>query len=165
MAAKDFTPRARAGSEIRYFLGSIAIVVMAGSWDCAPRSDATVGNSDSQDTIRICVIANGVLAEARAITSSAGDTLVDGIALDSLRSISPPYAAHAQWFEGDQPIWFEGYLLSKYGPPRIIEPGALRVVGSYQEIPIFRERVEPIPEVVYVPVQPGCVFQIYQVVD
>jgi hypothetical protein len=51
----------------------------------------------------------------------------------------------------------------RYGLPRVLGVNEVTRMGEFQGVPLFAEAGQSRPEVVYVPVRPGCEFQPYQV--
>jgi hypothetical protein len=73
------------------------------------------------------------------------------------------YAAGQTWFIQDQPIRVRNREYVKFGVPRVIQPGELTSFETYQGVPVFVGTGAPTPpDVIYVPVRPGCEFQPYQ---
>ena len=113
----------------------------------------------------LCVIVDGALKNVPATVTATGDTLVGGT---DYRSVYPPttptYAGGTEWFTNKERIFFEGHMYVVYGLPRQDLTTELRRVGEYRGTPVFGLNLphpEPFPDVILVPVQPGCVFQLY----
>lgn len=116
------------------------------------------------DTIPICVIRGDSLDLVSAvIVRETGDTLVDGVPFSQrYANVSPPYAASAAWFAENQPINFGGrWYYGGNHPPQTISRDLLALVGHYSDVPIYAEMGDSLPEILYVPIRPGCVFQSY----
>jgi hypothetical protein len=111
------------------------------------------------------VIEDGMLRNVQAqFNPATGDTTVAGQAFrTAYPSTTPPYAAGADWFIANEPVTFQTRRYVKFGLPRIVGVGDLSRVGEYQGVPVFAETGAPArPDVIYIPVRPGCEFQPYQ---
>jgi hypothetical protein len=73
------------------------------------------------------------------------------------------YAANATWFINNEPVMFQNRRFVKYGLPRVLGVSDVTRVGEFQGVSLFAETGQTRPDVVYVPVRPGCEFQPYQV--
>ena len=138
----------------------IAASVMAAS--AAPRSLAAQ-DDPRPDASLICLVVDGELAELpMEVDPRTGDTLVAGRPLDEMTSgIPSPYLSEAEWRFEEPTVTFQGRRLVTYGTPRVMPPADLRRVGEYRGIPIFGERNDASARRlwIYLPLQPGCVFQ------
>ncbi|HEX8693957.1 MAG TPA: hypothetical protein VF746_16155 [Longimicrobium sp.] len=77
---------------------------------------------------------------------------------------SGPYAADAPWYVSHEPIVYEGSLYVKYGLPRVLGVDELKRIGTFRGIPVFGEvEASTRPDVLYLPVRPGCEFHPYQI--
>jgi hypothetical protein len=115
--------------------------------------------------ITICVLRDGMPVNVEAAYDSAsGDTLLDGQPFSRVHAAEArPYAAGSEWYINGEMLPFHGWRLAKSGLPRVIQPDLLQRAGEFRGIPLFGEAgVSGIPDVVYVPVRPGCVFHAYQ---
>jgi hypothetical protein len=69
----------------------------------------------------------------------------------------------ARWFVEGTLLYLGRHTYVKYGLPLVVDANLLQRFGSVGVVPVF---VEPAasrpPEVLYVPVRPGCEFQPYQ---
>ncbi|HEX8359087.1 MAG TPA: hypothetical protein VF613_03145, partial [Longimicrobium sp.] len=72
------------------------------------------------------------------------------------------YAANATWFINNEPVMFQNRRFVKYGLPRVLGVNEVTRVGDFQGVPVFAEAGQTRPDVIYVPVRPGCEFQPYQ---
>jgi hypothetical protein len=113
--------------------------------------------------IPVCVLDGGRLKLIQAeVDPETGDTLVERQPFASVHpTTSPPYAAAAEWFIHPAPIAFREHYYLPYATPRIIAPDLLEHVGEYAGVPLFAEADAGEPEILYVPVRPGCEFQQY----
>ena len=109
--------------------------------------------------IRVCVVENGALREVTAMyNTQTGDTTWTGGQMPMTG-----YAAGATWFINNEPITVMGRRYVRYGLPRVLGVNEVRRMGDFQGIPVFAEAgMTGTPEVLYVPVRPGCEFQPYQ---
>lgn len=72
------------------------------------------------------------------------------------------YAGEEAWFRGDEPIRQYGRRYVKYGPRRVVPADALTRGADHGGTPVFLDRKDiERPSALYVPVEPGCVFQPY----
>ena len=100
-----------------------------------------------------------------SIDPQRGDTLLDGRAFAEAHPVEfPPYAAATPWYINHRPVEYHGRILVKHSLPLVFAPHQLQPAGEFQGMPLFAEAgVSGIPDVVFVFVRPGCVFQAYQV--
>jgi hypothetical protein len=118
---------------------------------------------DNRD-IRVCVVENGALREVTGQYNTAtGDTMVNGRPFSSVHPATTGYAAGATWYINNEPIMVMGRRYVRYGLPRVLGTNEVSRVADYQGVPVFAEAgATGTPEVLYVPVRPGCEFQPYQ---
>jgi hypothetical protein len=113
-------------------------------------------------TIEVCVVQGGELVRVRARYSTlTGDTVFP--TPDSSAAGSGGYAAEKAWYDQNELITLQADRYLKLGIVREMRPGDLVRVGEYGGVPLFVDAGEPArpPEMVYVPVRTGCVFQPY----
>ncbi|MBW3571943.1 MAG: hypothetical protein KY467_12640, partial [Gemmatimonadetes bacterium] len=73
------------------------------------------------------------------------------------------YAAGATWYINNEPIMVNGRRYVRYGLPRVLGVNEVTRTAEYQGVPVFVEAgAQGTPEVLYIPVRPGCEFQPYQ---
>ncbi|HEX6371930.1 MAG TPA: hypothetical protein VF006_23605 [Longimicrobium sp.] len=110
--------------------------------------------------IRVCVVENGMLREAMAMYDTrTGDTTVNGQPIPATTG----YAAGATWYIGNEPITVMGRRYVRYGLPRVLGVNEVTRAGEFGGVSVFAEAgAQGAPEVLYVPVRPGCEFQPYQ---
>jgi hypothetical protein len=114
-------------------------------------------------TIQICVVQDGNLMNVTGMYNpAAGDTTVNGQPFATAHPMGAQYAANAPWYINNEPLMFQGRRLVKYGLPRVLGVNEVTRVGEFMGVPIFAEAGQTRPDVVYVPVRPGCEFQPYQ---
>lgn len=123
--------------------------------------------SAGADSVRVCVLVGDSLREVpAAVDAATGDTLVGGG--QRFRDAHPSgtgYAESAEWYIASSPMVLGGRRYEKFGLPRVARPELLAPAGRHEGVPLFAEAgaaARP-PEVYYVPVRPGCVFQPYLV--
>jgi hypothetical protein len=109
--------------------------------------------------IRVCVLEGGMLREVTAqYNTQTGDTTWTGGAMPMAG-----YAAGAAWFINGEAVTVMGRRYVRYGLPRVLGINEVTRVAEYQGVPVFAEAgTAGTPEVLYVPVRPGCEFQPYQ---
>jgi hypothetical protein len=110
--------------------------------------------------IRVCVVENGMLREVTAMYNTQnGDTTVNGQPIPATAG----YAAGAAWFINNEAITVDGRRYVRYGLPRVLGVNEVTRSADYMGVPVFSEAgAQGTPEVLYVPVRPGCEFQPYQ---
>ncbi|HEX6371924.1 MAG TPA: hypothetical protein VF006_23575 [Longimicrobium sp.] len=110
--------------------------------------------------IRVCVVENGMLREAMAMYDTrTGDTTVNGQPIPATTG----YAAGATWYIGNEPITVMGRRYVRYGLPRVLGVNEVTRAAEFGGVSVFAEAgAQGAPEVLYVPVRPGCEFQPYQ---
>lgn len=119
------------------------------------------------DSVRTCAVRGGELVEvAGVINWATTDTLVGGKPFSNVFPLTAEYAGVAAWFVNNEPFDYRGEIcLLKYGLPRTLRPAGLkRAPAAHRGVPMFIEADddERRPDVVYLPVTPGCWFQAYQ---
>ena len=115
-------------------------------------------------TIQVCVVQDGNVANVSAMYNpTAGDTTVNGQPFATAFPTGAQYAANATWYINNEPVTFQTRRFVKYGLPRVLGVNEVTRVGEFQGVSLFAETGQTRPEVVYVPVRPGCEFQPYQV--
>jgi hypothetical protein len=119
---------------------------------------------DPPAMINVCVIENGMPRSVQAeYTTATGDTLIAGRPFrDAYPATAPHYAAGAAWYVQGDPITLDRRRYVKFGMPRVLGVNEVARMGEHQGVPVFAETGVTRPEVVYLPVRPGCEFQPYQ---
>ena len=113
--------------------------------------------------IRICVVQDGNLTEMMGqYNPAAGDTTVNGQPFGTVHATGAQYAANAGWYINNEPVMFQGRRFVKYGLPRVLGVNEVTRIGEHQGVSVFAETGQTRPDVIYVPVRPGCEFQPYQ---
>jgi len=117
--------------------------------------------------MQVCVVADGALTSvAVQYDPATGDTMVAGTRFRDRYPATTGYAASATWFVNGEPISFgaPARRYVKYGLPRVLGVSEVARIGEYQGVPVFAEGASGArPEVIYLPLRPGCEFQPYQV--
>ena len=117
--------------------------------------------------IRVCILQGGELQTVSATYRPAsGDTVAmrggRERAFADAYPVGREYAARTGWFMNNRPVSFMDRSYVRVGLTRIIPSEELIRIGEYQGIPLFGEaRTGAPPDVLYVPVRPGCEFQPY----
>ncbi len=132
----------------------------------APEPMAPPPPAPAMQSLAVCVVQGGRLATVTAeMNPATGDTTVDGRSFREAYPAGAEYASGAGWFINSEPVTFGGRRYVKYGLPRVLGASDVASVGSYQGVAVFAEtsadRMRP--EVIYLPVRPGCELQPYQV--
>jgi hypothetical protein len=113
----------------------------------------------------VCVVRSGSLADVEAeVNLQTGDTLVGGRPFrEAYPAEAPAYSSSVTWAILYEPITLRGRRYIRYGRPREIPMDLLETVGEYEGTPLFRKAGESgVPDVLYVPFSPGCIFQPYE---
>lgn len=109
--------------------------------------------------MQVCVVQGDRLSLVRArYDPRTGDTTYQGQPFSTAFPTTAGFAASATWFIDNETVRLHGRRYAKYSLPRLLAPGDVRAVGEYQGVAVFGTDD---PEVVYVPVHPGCEFQPY----
>jgi hypothetical protein len=117
---------------------------------------------DNRD-IRICVVQDGALREVTATYTPNRDTTYQGRRFSEAFPATVGYAGGAVWYINNEPITVNGRRYVRYGLPRVLGTNEVTRTADYQGVPVFAETgAQGTPEVLYVPVRPGCEFQPYQ---
>ncbi|HEV2145936.1 MAG TPA: hypothetical protein VGR37_00820 [Longimicrobiaceae bacterium] len=119
----------------------------------------------AMQTIRVCVVEGTALREVEAMYNPAtGDTMVAGQRFSmAFPATAPAYAAGATWFINNEPIMMNRRRYVKFGLPRVVSPTDVRRIGEHQGVGVFADATATgTPDVIYIPVRPGCEFQPYQ---
>ena len=115
--------------------------------------------------IRVCILQGGELQTVSATYRPAtGDTVAMSGGRERAFAEAYPsergYATRTGWFMNNRPVSFMDRSYVRVGLTRIIPSEELIRIGEYQGVPLFGEaRTGSPPEVLYVPVRPGCEFQ------
>lgn len=122
-----------------------------------------------ENPIRVCVIQGTALTDVDAIyVPSRGDTLVvvNGVRrpfAEVYPAVAPQYAASATWYVNNDRFTFMNRNYVKFGLTRVISPNELTRIGETQGVGVYAQPgMATPPDVIFVPVRPGCEFQPYQ---
>ncbi|HEX2188599.1 MAG TPA: hypothetical protein VHG51_06850, partial [Longimicrobiaceae bacterium] len=115
-------------------------------------------------TIRVCVVEGTALREVDATYDPAtGDTMAAGRPFAAAHPAAAGYAAGATWYVDNEPVQFMNRRYVKFGLPRVVAPADVARIGEHRGVGVFADAsATGAPDVVYVPVRPGCEFQPYQ---
>jgi len=126
--------------------------------------------------VNYCVIQNNTLSNVTVTYNpTSGDTTYNGTAVATAFPATTGYAGGATWFINNTAITFMGRRYEKLGLPRILGVSDVTGAGMYEGVPVFAENgAMPAPDargrqmgpdVIYIPVRPGCEFQPYQAAE
>lgn len=131
---------------------------------------AQVAPSEKYDPIKVCVIEDDILKEIIAYyDKNTGTTYVDRdgelLPFDDAYTLEDEgYSASKTWYINNEEVEALGKTYVKYGLPRVLGVLEIEKVGVYDKVGIYAEvGATGTPEVIYIPVRPGCEFQPYQV--
>jgi hypothetical protein len=117
----------------------------------------------SMQQIQVCVVQDGNVTSVSAMYNPvAGDTTVNGQPFATAFPAGAQYAGNATWFINNEPVMFQNRRFVKYGLPRVLGVNEVTRAGDFMGVPVFAEAGQTRPDVIYVPVRPGCEFQPYQ---
>jgi hypothetical protein len=126
---------------------------------------ATLLTPPATRTDSLCVLRGERLETIPIEYSATGDTTFQDRPLRESLASERGYAQDRRWFIDSAPINYGGRLKVMYGLPRVLSPALLEVSGSYDGVPVFRERGDREALVLYLPARPGCVFQTYYPIE
>jgi hypothetical protein len=159
-----FTVRAVLG--LKMMLGDLAPIPVVAPPPPPPAPAPTP--APQPQAIQVCVIQDGQLRTVTAqFNPATGDTtmVVDG-QTRRFRDVQPgtqAYATGRTWFVQGEPIQFMNRRYVRFGLTRVIGAGELTRVGEHQGVPVFAPTGQTTaPDVIYLPVRPGCEFQPFQ---
>jgi hypothetical protein len=117
--------------------------------------------------VQYCVVQNGMLSnQTVTVNTTTNDTTFNGTAISTAFPATTGYAAGATWYINNEPITIDGHRYLKLGLPRVLGVTDVTASGTYQGVPVFVENGAATtgngPDIVYLPVRPGCEFQPYQ---
>ncbi len=158
-----FTPRASLG--LKFMFGDILPPPPAP--EVVPPPPAVLPPppaAPEMQAIRVCVVEGTALREVEAMYNPAtGDTMVAGQAFAMAYPATTGYAAGSTWYINNEPLTIGGRRYVKFGLPRVVGSTEVTRTNEYQGVGVFTESTATgTPDVVYVPVRPGCEFQPYQ---
>ena len=158
-----FTPRASIG--LKFMFGDILPPPPAP--EVVPPPPAVLPPppaAPETQAIRVCVVEGTALREVEAMYNPAtGDTMVAGQAFATAYPATTGYAAGGTWYINNEAVTINGNRYVKFGLPRVVGVNEVTRTGEFQGVGVFTEAgATGTPDVVYVPVRPGCEFQPYQ---
>jgi hypothetical protein len=155
-----FTPRANIGLKFGFGGGAEEVIVPPVAPPPAPPAPVV----PETQAIRVCVIEGTTLREVEAMYNPAtGDTMVAGQAFSTAYPATTGYAAGATWYINNEPVTINGRRYVKFGLPRVVSVTDVTRTGEYQGVGVYTDAsATGTPDVVYLPVRPGCEFQPYQ---
>jgi hypothetical protein len=115
--------------------------------------------------VNYCVLQNGALSNVTVqVNTATNDTSYNGQPVSQAIGMTG-YAGNETWFINSEPVTFMDRRYVKYGLPRILGTTDVNSVGTVNGVATFAEPTANAqhPEVIYVPVRPGCEFQPYQI--
>lgn len=120
----------------------------------------------AQRRINVCVVHNNALTDVTAMYSgTTGDTLVQGRPFSDVYPVHTGYASRHTWFRNNENIMFRDGVFAKYGLPRVLGINEVARIGATAGVGVYAEPGVASPEVIYLPVRPGCEFQPYMTVS
>jgi hypothetical protein len=132
-------------------------------------SYAQTAAGEKYEPIRVCVIEDDMLKEILAYyDKNIGTTYVDRdgklLKLDEVFPIENGYSGGKSWYTNNEEIKCFGKPYVKYGLPRVLAVNEVEKIGVYDKVGLYAEAGSPesAPEIIYIPVKPGCEFQPYQ---
>lgn len=116
-----------------------------------------------QDTTVVCVVRDGQLASVSAtIHPQTGDTVVSGRPFaEVFPADAPHYLAAAEWAASGEWVVYDRRRYVSYGTPRTLKPADLVRVGEFRGVPLFARTADGAYRSLYLPIRPGCQFQLY----
>lgn len=111
-----------------------------------------------------CVVHEGRLEAVDMIYNPAtGDSTHRGRRFSEVFPLDSTYAANAAWYRRSEPIRVLGKPYVKYGPEIFLGTTDVVPVATFRGVAVFAEPGANLgsPDVIYVPVRPGCRFQPY----
>lgn len=109
-----------------------------------------------------CVRRDGALVRVMGTEDARGDTLVDGRPLRAVHPDTAGTATGKAWLSGGT-VRLGGTDYVTFGLPRVLQPGDAVRVGAWDGVDLYAAPdAGATPDVVYVPVRPGCEFQPFQ---
>jgi len=156
-----FTPRASLG--LKFGFGGREEEVIVPPVAPPPPPPALPAAPEMQ-TIRVCVVEGTALREVEAMYNPAtGDTTVAGQAFATAYPATTGYAGGATWYINNEAITINRRRYVRFGLPRVVSPTDVTRTGEYQGVGVFTDAsATGTPDVIYIPVRPGCEFQPFQ---
>ena len=132
--------------------------------DTARGQHVRIAPMDSEHPRPVCVIHEGRLQHVQVRYTAAGDTTYQGVPFSRAFPLSRGYAAEAEWYRNNEPIAFGArHRYVRYGYPRVLGVMEVVRVGEHHGVGVYvRMGDTDDPQVIYLPVRPGCEFQPYR---
>jgi len=128
----------------------------------APPRPAVTGFYPRFRLLRACVVQNGELAEVQfQYDVLTGDSVYQGVPFPHAFPAGPGYAEAADWYATNEPVRYRGQWYVKYGNPRLLKIEEIARVGENDGVGVYVAGGDADPQVVYLPLRSGCVFQPY----
>lgn len=128
-----------------------------------PEASAPPVRVSSFHPLLFCVLRDGRLEQVE-IQYVRGDSLYQGRPLFEVFLTDSTYALNSRWYRNSETIVFRGRRYVKYGLPRFLGTADVTAAGSIGPVTVFAESPDrPVLEVIYIPLQPGCEFQPYEI--
>jgi hypothetical protein len=156
------------------WIGGLALLLAAAtSTACAGRLPGSAATPERWEALRdttLCVVdrtsPTGLTNLAARVESDGGVVLLENrriVPLDQVHPVSllAGYAGREPWVTSGAAISHAQRRFVRTGGERRVPIALLRRVGDHQGVPLFASPEEAVPEAVYVPLRPGCVFQAY----
>jgi hypothetical protein len=157
-----FTPRASLG--LKFGFGAAAPEEVIVPPVAPPPPPPALPAAPEMQTIRVCVVEGTALREVEAMYNPAtGDTTVAGQAFATAYPATTGYAGGATWYINNEAITINRRRYVRFGLPRVVSPTDVTRTGEYQGVGVFTDAsATGTPDVIYIPVRPGCEFQPFQ---
>lgn len=128
----------------------------------APHRPPVGGVSLRFRLLRACVVRDGELDEVVFdYDILTGDSVYQGVPFPQAFPAGAEYAEAADWYATNEPVRYRGQWYVKYGYPRMLEIEEITRVDENDGVGVYVAAGDADPQVVYLPVRPGCVFQPY----
>jgi hypothetical protein len=114
--------------------------------------------------MEVCVLRSGRLEPVAVFYNvTTGDTIYRGRPFSAAFPVDSTYAANASWYRKSEVITTPVGRFVKYGLPRLLGTTDVVPVATFNGVTIFAEPRANLrrPDVIYIPVRPGCLFQPY----
>jgi hypothetical protein len=150
----------------RWLTVACALATILGAspgWSQLEPAPREASGSVQQDTTVLCVVRDGQLANVSAtVDPQTGDTLVSGRPFaEVFPTDAPHYLAAAEWAANGAWVVYDRRRYISYGTPRTLRPADLVRVGEFRGVPLFARTAEGAYRSLYLPIRPGCEFQLY----